>query len=612
MATRCIGELKKLGYIGDLTDLFTHTSLESFALKLSPTKVQQQIEELIPTPEERYRPFPMNEVQQAYWIGRQSGFALGETSAQFFVEFRVAKFDASRFNRAINCLIERHDALRTVIRNHLQQVLIYVPTFSIRCHSFADIDCDEANLLRTELSHRVNDPAFWPLFTAEAIVSPNQSDARLCIGLDNMMLDGLSMQIFFSELEALYLNPQVTLPELELTFRDVIQWQQAHRSPHAEQQAKSYWQTQLKALPAAPALPLQADPATLSRTRFIRASETLSAKEWQALKAQASQYQLTPSLVLMGAYAATLAAWGRQSSLTLNLTLFDRPDVHPQIGQVLGDFTTLLLLAWHSDSSWLDSLKRLQNQLAQDLKHNKVSAVWVMRELAKQQQLSNASMPVVFTSALGTSDGNFLSNKGWLKPAWGISQTPQVWLDHQVYESEGQLCLNWDAVEALLPQTLLDQMFGQYVELLKTLASQPQSWSKTIDKLLSGDTPSLPSAASYPTAERLVLQSIQRQGEPEKIQQIQAAFQQIVSAPIGENDNFFDAGASSLQLVQLHGLLTQQGDTLSVTDLFTYPSPALLASSYLTSVEQAEPNTDREQRQQRQALRKLARRKRVN
>ncbi|MDP2513977.1 phosphopantetheine-binding protein [Photobacterium damselae subsp. piscicida] len=43
MATRCIGELKKLGYIGNLTNLFTHTSLESFALKLSPTKVQQQI-----------------------------------------------------------------------------------------------------------------------------------------------------------------------------------------------------------------------------------------------------------------------------------------------------------------------------------------------------------------------------------------------------------------------------------------------------------------------------------------------------------------------------------------------------------------------------------------
>ncbi|MDP2534285.1 acyl carrier protein [Photobacterium damselae subsp. piscicida] len=81
---------------------------------------------------------------------------------------------------------------------------------------------------------------------------------------------------------------------------------------------------------------------------------------------------------------------------------------------------------------------------------------------------------------------------------------------------------------------------------------------------------------------------------------------------MGENDNFFDAGASSLQLVQLHGRLTQQGDTLSVTDLFTYPSPALLASSYLTSVEQAKPNTDREQRQQRQALRKLVRRKRVN
>ena len=101
-------------------------------------------------------------------------------------------------------------------------------------------------------------------------------------------------------------------------------------------------------------------------------------------------------------------------------------------------------------------------------------------------------------------------------------------------------------------------------------------------------------------------------GDPEKIQQIQAAFEQIVSAPIGEDENFFDAGASSLQLVQLHGLLIQEGDSLSVTDIFTYPSPSSLAASYLTPVEQADPNTDREQRQQRQALRKIARRKRVN
>ncbi|KJY70103.1 peptide synthetase [Vibrio coralliilyticus] len=612
MATRCIGALQKLGYVGDLTDLFTYTTLESFAARLTQAEAPKESARLIPNPEDRYRPFPMNEVQEAYWIGRQTGFALGNTSAQFFVEFRVSTFDAPRFNQAMNQLIDRHDALRTVVRNHQQQVLIHVPAFSVRCHTFADIDSHEADLIRTELSHRVNDPALWPLFTVEAIVSPEQSDARVCIGLDNMMLDGLSMQIFFSELEALYLNPSIKLPALELTFRDVLQWQRDHRSPQSEEHAKSYWQQQLMNLPPAPALPLRADPVTLSRPRFIRTAGTLSSDEWQALKTQASQHQVTPSVILMGAYAATLAAWGRQSSLTLNLTLFDRPDVHPQIEKVLGDFTTLLLLAWHKDSSWLSSLKRLQQQLAQDLKHSNVSAVWVMRELARQQQLSSASMPVVFTSALGTSDGDFMSDKGWLKPAWGISQTPQVWLDHQVYESKGKLCLNWDAIEALLPKPLLEQMFTQYVALLKTLASQPQSWSQSLETLLPEHSQPVTSPIPHATGQPIASQPESNRGKPENVQRIQAAFRQIVSVPIGEHDNFFDAGASSLQLVQLHGLLTQQGDTLSVTDLFTYPSPALLAGAYQAPTECTEPNSDRTQRQQRQTQRKLTRRQRVN
>src|SRR5262249_40372090 len=45
---------------------------------------------------------------------------------------------------------------------------------------------------------------------------------------------------------------------------------------------------------------------------------------------------------------------------------------------------------------------------------------------------------------------------------YGISQTPQVWLDHQVYERAGALLYNWDAVEELFPPGLLDAMFETY------------------------------------------------------------------------------------------------------------------------------------------------------
>src|SRR5262249_45451543 len=60
-----------------------------------------------------------------------------------------------------------------------------------------------------------------------------------------------------------------------------------------------------------------------------------------------------------------------------------------------------------------------------------------------------------------------------------ISQTPQVWLDHQVSEDQGELLLNWDAVEELFPDGLLDDMFTAYLSLLGRLASTERAWDET-------------------------------------------------------------------------------------------------------------------------------------
>ncbi|WP_258007506.1 hypothetical protein, partial [Pseudomonas syringae] len=74
-------------------------------------------------------------------------------------------------------------------------------------------------------------------------------------------------------------------------------------------------------------------------------------------------------------------------------------------------------------------------------------------------------------------------------------QTPQVWLDHQVYESEGDLCLNWDAVEALFDPNVLRAMFDQYLALLERLAEDPQAWALPLAQLV---TPGQPGADVAP------------------------------------------------------------------------------------------------------------------
>src|SRR5262249_11802478 len=112
------------------------------------------------------------------------------------------------------------------------------------------------------------------------------------------------------------------------------------------------------------------------------------------------------------------------------------------------------------------------------------------RELTRLHgNTARARMPVVFTSALNLQ-GPANNAAQEQEPAWqaeyvyGITQTSQVWLDHQVREDEGTLIYSWDAVEDLFPVDLLDDMFSVYNQLLTQLAAEDQWEAITASNLL--------------------------------------------------------------------------------------------------------------------------------
>lgn len=99
--------------------------------------------------------------------------------------------------------------------------------------------------------------------------------------------------------------------------------------------------------------------------------------------------------------------------------------------------------------------------------------------------MRGAIMPVVFTSGLGVEQWN---EGKWLgKLNYNISQTPQVWLDHQVVEMDGCLCLFWDSVDELFYPGMLDEMFRAYTGLLHTLAVHPEIMQEKTASLVTAE-----------------------------------------------------------------------------------------------------------------------------
>jgi non-ribosomal peptide synthetase component F len=93
-----------------------------------------------------------------------------------------------------------------------------------------------------------------------------------------------------------------------------------------------------------------------------------------------------------------------------------------------------------------------------------------------------AIMPVVFTSLLNLGDGS--EETTWVgrlgKPVYSLAQTPQVCLDYMVQESAGELVINWDCIEELFPDHLLDDMFGAYQRLLQDLTFDDEAWHRSL------------------------------------------------------------------------------------------------------------------------------------
>ncbi|KJF92661.1 hypothetical protein UA70_23345, partial [Raoultella planticola] len=236
--TRLTGQLRQAGYEAQLSDLFNQPRLADFAATLRKIDVPVE-QQFVHSPEERYQPFALTDVQQAYLVGRQPGFALGGVGSHFFVEFEIAELDITRLETVWNRLIARHDMLRAVVRDGQQQVLAQTPPWVIPTHTFHTPE--EALRVREKLAHQVLNPEVWPVFDLQAGFVDGMP-ARLWLCLDNLLLDGLSMQILLAELEHGYRYPQQLPPPLPVTFRDYLQ-QSSLQSPNADSLA--WWQARL-------------------------------------------------------------------------------------------------------------------------------------------------------------------------------------------------------------------------------------------------------------------------------------------------------------------------------------------------------------------------------
>ena len=459
----------------------------------------EELPAVVPDHANRYELFPLTDIQQAYLVGRGTDFSMGNVSTHLYIEVDASNLDLPRLERAWQKVIDRHAMLRAIVLpDGVQRILPDVPPYRFPVQDLrnADAAAVEAGLLRERerLSHQVIPSDRWPLFELSATLMP-AGKTRIHISLDCLITDARSFQIMSGELLTYYRDADAQLPLPGVSFRDYVLAENRLREGDFYKRALDYWKQRIETLPGMPQLPLARAPETLEEHRFTQRGHELSRSDWEAFQARASQAGITPTAALLQCFGETLAAWSRSPRLTLNLTLFNRMPLHPDVDDVVGDFTSLVLLGIDQldEGSFENRAQRLQKELWRGVDNRFVSGVRVLREIAQMGERVQPMMPVVFTSTLGIGSGG-QDSSSWHhlgEQVFSVSQTPQVWIDHVASERDGALWCTWDVVDALFPAGMIDDIFAAYTDRLTQLArsetSWQQEWVDVLDNILPAE-----------------------------------------------------------------------------------------------------------------------------
>ncbi|MFT3898735.1 MAG: amino acid adenylation domain-containing protein [Gordonia sp. (in: high G+C Gram-positive bacteria)] len=462
--------------------------------------------------------FGLAPMQHAYWVGRTDAADLGGVAAHLYAEFDGdGTLDPEALARAVSALIDRHPMLRARFLPDGTQVVDARRTHEpLTVYDLRDRTADEAHAAlaqtRETKTHQVLDIADGQVVDVALSLLPGGAH-RLHLDIDMLAADAMSYRTLLADLVALYDGRE--LPRIDVTYRDYLAHRQQHPDP-ARAADRQWWQDRLDELPGGPELPTVA--GAVDR-RVERKHHWIDADAKEAVLRAAHARGITPAAALAAVFAATVGAWSADPRFLLNVPLFHREPVHPDIELVSGDFSSSILLDVDVSAaeSVLDLARQVQDRLHVNGSHSSYGALDVLRDLGRARG-ETVLAPVVYTSALGLGElfaPEVRDRVG--EPGWIVSQGPQVVLDAQVTEHRGGLLLNWDVRVSAFPPGVIDAMFAAYTDAIGRLAAGESGWQGL-------------AAPQLPAEQRIVRQRVNDTAEPRSGRLLHEEFFRIAAA----------------------------------------------------------------------------------
>lgn len=437
-------------------------------------------------PERRFDDYPMTELQMAYYVGRQSETELGGNPTRGYSEIECCEYEHDRMVKAIQKLFDCHDILRSRFCDN--GIVKIEKEYKVNDIPYEDISAmpeEEQKEYLLQKRNRMFDTPYeidkLPLVRFEATkVSPDKT--ILHFSHDGLIIDGWSHETVVQDLDKYYTDPDKDYKMPEILFRDYVDYLNQVRDTKKYKEDKKYWLDKIDEYPEAPQLPLLVEPSVVKDVRTRQVVRKISNSDWKKVRDYAANNKLTPFAVLFTAFSKAIAKYSEDEDFVINMPVTIRPHIHPEIGDMIGECSNFFLFHYQSaeNESILENAKKNQRQVSEIMEHNLFMGTDFIREMQKKKG-GNIAAPIVFTSIVDVPEAK-LNN---LKRVYTKTHTSQVWIDAIAMRYPDGIMLTMDCVEQLFSNETVEGIGDSFVDALKMIVEDENSWSNNTGLSLS-------------------------------------------------------------------------------------------------------------------------------
>ncbi|MGW0531564.1 non-ribosomal peptide synthetase [Streptomyces sp. NPDC003032] len=342
--------------------------------------------------------FPVSDAQSRLLVldRMNPGTAQYNVPAAFTVH---GPFDPGALTRALDAVVARHEALRTVFRTAADGTQAQIVAATGRAHVTVEKDVRpyEAEARMRADAARPFDPATGPLLRC-TVYAVDDGSHRVLLVAHHLICDGWSLGVILRDLSTAYETESGNgparphshpLPELPLQFPDFAAWQRERQADGAYAEAVAHWAERLRGAPEVVSPPLDR-PRPAVRTaaggseRFL-----LDAGLHRRLTEAARARGATPFMALFAAYAAFLGRLSGRDDLVIGFPVSgrDRPELQEMVGMLTN--TLALRVDLSGDPTYGELLDRIRTELLAGQPHQDAPFETVVNTVAPARDTSH-------------------------------------------------------------------------------------------------------------------------------------------------------------------------------------------------------------------------------